>query len=227
MRWRALEIIHHLGRQSSDEQFLDFCLHSGEECDLEEAFGLLAQTQYPGINLLAYQAVFDHWAAVLLERIGFAINAEQILGMLNQFLFGELGFKSCGDNSEEPELFYLNRVVDNRLGNADSLGLIYMLMARRLQLPVVSIGLPGHLRYQSSLQVIYIDASDSGKILSKADCIRQVLNKNPNFPQGWVSPISPRRVLLRICANLHQTYANFEMREEAIRIQRYLIALAK
>ena len=39
MRRRALEIINHLARKGSDAKFLDFCLHNGEELDLELAVG--------------------------------------------------------------------------------------------------------------------------------------------------------------------------------------------
>src|SRR5712691_838149 len=71
MRRRALEIVHHLARQDSDERFLDFCLHNGEELDLEQAMGLLAQTQYPDTNPDAYRALYDHWAGELRARIDF------------------------------------------------------------------------------------------------------------------------------------------------------------
>src|SRR5438046_10442217 len=55
MRRRALEIVHHLARKGSDEKFLDFCQHNGEELDLELAAGLLAQPQYPDTNIEGYQ----------------------------------------------------------------------------------------------------------------------------------------------------------------------------
>jgi hypothetical protein len=44
---------------------------------------------------------------------------------------------------------------------------------------------------------------------------------------GYLSPISGRRILLRMCANIHQSCSNLEMTEEAARMQRYLVALAK
>src|SRR6267143_3724465 len=69
MRRRALEIVHHLARKGSDEKFLDFCLHNGEEFDLEMAVGLLAQTQYPDTNIEAYRALYDNWACELRARI--------------------------------------------------------------------------------------------------------------------------------------------------------------
>src|SRR5213594_2373332 len=72
MRRRALEIVHHFARQGSDERFQDFCLHNGEELDLEMAVGLLAQTQYPDTNIEAYHALYDNWAIDLRARIDFA-----------------------------------------------------------------------------------------------------------------------------------------------------------
>src|ERR1041385_177534 len=92
MRRRALEIMHHLARKDSDERFLDFCLHNGEELDLEEAAGLLAQTQYPDTNLEANRALYDNWAGELRMRIDFLSDAEHILGAINQYLFTDLGF---------------------------------------------------------------------------------------------------------------------------------------
>jgi hypothetical protein len=34
-------------------------------------------------------------------------------------------------------------------------------------------------------------------------------------------------MLLRICGNLHQIYLHLEENEEALRLQRYLVALAR
>jgi hypothetical protein len=59
LRRRAIEIIQFLSRQASDNRFLGFCLTQGEELEIEEGSLLLAQTQYPEINTLAYQALFS------------------------------------------------------------------------------------------------------------------------------------------------------------------------
>ena len=229
MRRRALEIVHHLARKDSDERFLEFCLHHGEELDLEEGTGLLAQTQYPDANNDAYRALYDQWAAELRERIDFTADAEKLLGMVNQYLFDQLGFSGNEQYGDSPENCYLNRVVDERTGNSISLSAIYLFIARRLRLPITGIGLPGHFicRYQSTRREIYIDAFRRGRFWTKADCIKHLLNTHHGLQEGYLSPVSPRRILLRMCANLHQTYANQEMLDEAARMQRYLVALAK
>jgi hypothetical protein len=41
---------------------LEFCRKHGEDLDLEEGVGLLAQAKYPEINRKAYTALFDSWA---------------------------------------------------------------------------------------------------------------------------------------------------------------------
>ncbi|HTD86074.1 MAG TPA: transglutaminase family protein, partial [Candidatus Binatia bacterium] len=74
---------------------------------------------------------------------------------------------------------------------------------------------------------IYIDCFRGGKFWTKADCIRFLIQSNHTLQEGHLAPVSSRRMLLRMCANLHQTYSSLEMREEANRVQRYLVALAK
>ena len=229
LRRRCQEIINRLARGHGDDRFLDFCLHHGEDLDLEEGVFLLAQTQYPEINHEAYRALLDIWARDLESRLDLRGPAEDILAGLNRFLFDELGFAGnpyYGDNQEN---CYLNRVIDRRTGNPISLCAIYLFLSRRLGLPVAGIGLPGHFicRYQSTTRQIYIDAFRHGRFLSKADCIKYLLQTNHCLQEGYLTPVSARRMLLRICSNLHQTYSMLEITEEVTRVQRYLVALAK
>ena len=229
LRRRAQEIINFFGRQSADERFLSFCASRGEDLPLEEGAWLLAQTRYPTINLAAYEALLDAFAAVLRTRVDFTADVEQIIGAINAYLFQELGFTPNEANYYDPENSFLNRVMDERTGNPISLCTIYLLLARRLKLPVTGIGLPGHFvcRYQTSTTEIYIDAFNRGKLLTKADCIKYLLHTHHGLEEGYLAPVTPRRMLLRMCANLHQIYLHNEQAEETARFQRYLVALAK
>ena len=229
IRRRALEIVRHFSRDDNDAQFIAFCLNSGEEFDLEHAVGLLARTQYPDVNLEAYSALYDLWAEELRTRIDLSGDGELALLTINKYLFDELRFEGDEQYSENPENCYVTRVVDRRSGNPISLCAIYLFVARRLKLPVTGIGLPYHFvcRYQSSIKEIYVDAFRRGHFWTKADCIKHLVNTNHGLHEGHLAPVSSRRILLRMCANLHQTYSQLEMTEDATRVQRYLVALAK
>lgn len=229
LRRRAIEIINFFGRKDADDRFMSFCASRGEDLPLEEGAWLLAQTQYPDINLDAYGALLDAFAAALKCRIDFTAPSEQIIGWINTYLFQELGFSPNEANYYDPENSFLNRVIDHRTGNPISLCTIYLLLGRRLKLPITGIGLPGHFvcRYQTSTAEVYIDAFNRGKLLTKADCIKYLLHTHHGLEEGYLAPVTPRRMLLRMCANLHQIYLHNKLPEETARFQRYLVALAK
>lgn len=229
LRRRTQEIVLRLDRQSADTQFLSFCLKQGEELDLERGAWLLARTQYPEINIEGYQALLDSFAEDLREPVQGARGAEAVLKTINEYCFDRLGFAGNEENYYDPENSYLNRVLDRRTGNPINLCLVYMLLARRLGLPITGISLPGHFicRYQSSAAEWYVDPFGRGKLLSKADCVRYLLQGNYSVRADYLAPVSPRRWLLRVCGNLHQIYLHLEQGEEATRLQRYLVALAR
>jgi regulator of sirC expression with transglutaminase-like and TPR domain len=229
LRRRAREIVLHFDRQAADDHFLAFCLRHGEDLDLEQGALMLAQTRYPDINVEAYQALLDAYARTLRERLDFGAEAKEVLACINKYLFEELGYRGNEENYYDPENSYLNRVIDRRTGNPINLCLVYILLARRLHLPVAGIGLPGHFicRYQSTAAELYVDTFNHGKVLSKADCVAYLSRGNFSLRDDYLTPVTPRRTLLRICGNLHQVYQRLELAAEAMRLQRYLVALAR
>jgi regulator of sirC expression with transglutaminase-like and TPR domain len=229
LRRRVRQIVLHFDRQAADDHFLAFCLRHGEEFDLEQAAWLFALTQFPSINVEAYQAVLEGYANELRGRLGSTAEPQAILTIVHQYLFGELGFAGDEENYYDPGNSYLNRVIDRRAGNPINLCLLYLLLARRLRLPIAGIGLPGHFicRYQSTAAEIYLDPFNRGKLLTKADCIQYLTNANCSRRDDYLAPVSPRRLVLRICNNLHQIYQRLELAVEAMRLQRYLVALAR
>src|SRR6185295_14977648 len=154
----------------------------------------------PDINVEAYSALLDSFGAELKQRIETAARTQSILTRINEYVFGELRFKGNEQDLHDPENSYLNRVVDRRTGNPINLCLIYLMLARRLRLPVTGIGLPGHFvcRFQSSSEEYYIDVFNKGKLWTKADCIQYLLQGHYNVQDDYLSPISPRRMLMRI-----------------------------
>lgn len=229
LRRRAQEIVLRLERKSADDRFLGFCLRHGEDFDLEQGAWLLASTQYPEINIEAYQALLDSYAADIRERLQPGSDPKATLDELNTYLFKDLGFSGNEEDYYDPQNSYLNCVLDRRTGNPINLCLVYLLLGRRLKLPLAGIGLPGHFicRFQSSAAELYIDPFNRGRLLSKADCVQYLLQGNYTVRDDYLAPITPRRMLLRICGNLHQIYVHLGQAEAASRLQHYLVALAR
>jgi len=229
LRRRSQEIVRHFASQDADTRFLAFCLKHGEGFDLEAGVWLLAQTTYPDINVEAYQAVLDGYADELRERINPAADGKVTLAVMGKYLFEELGFAGNEAAYYDPQNSYLNRVMDRRTGNPINLSLLYLLLARRLQLPLAGIGLPGHFicRYQSASEEIFLDPFNRGKLMAKTDCVQLLSHVSRDARDEFLSPASPRRILTRVGNNLHQIYRQLGLREETLRLHRYLVALAR
>ncbi|HOW68286.1 MAG TPA: transglutaminase-like domain-containing protein [Candidatus Paceibacterota bacterium] len=230
MRRRASEIVSHLDGVVADNDFLAFCISQPEDLDLEKGAWMLARTQYPEINIEAYRALLDSFADELRDRISkVSGTTDSLLATINEYLFETLGFRGNEKDYYNPDNSYLNRVVDRRLGNPISLCLAYLLITKRLRLPIVGIGMPGHFicRFQSSVTEVYIDVFFRGKLLTKAECIKYLVQAGHGYLDGYLAPVTPRRMLLRVCANLHQIYVDLSSPKDVARMQRYIVALSK
>lgn len=228
VRRHSQEIIQHFERREADREFLLFCLRKGEDLDLETGALLLARTAYPSINTEAYRALLDSFSEAIAPQLDPGLDPRELLGVINRHLFTELGFRGDEATYFDPRNSYLNQVLDRRKGNPISMSLVYLLVARRLRLPVAGIGLPGHFvcRYQSTLETVYIDAFEQGRLLTKADCVQFLLHSAFGLHEQFLAPVTSRRMLMRMCGNLHQSYLHLDAKDEARRMQGYLAALS-
>ena len=229
LRRRALAIVEHFDRLDADIAFNVFCLRHGEELNLEEGCWLLSRSRFPSINVEAYRAMLDGYAADLMGRLDYAGEPESIIATLNACLFAEQGFRGNEEEYYSPDNSYLSRVLDLRTGNPILLCVLYLTLCRRLQLPVAGIGLPGHFlcRFQNARTELFIDAFNKGRLLTKADCVKYLRQAGYEFHEAFLVPASPRRILLRICSNLHQIHQHQGDKAEAERLQGYILALSK
>ena len=229
VRRRVRDVISHFKRLKADTEFSAFCLNHGEDFELEEACWLLARTVDPEINTEAYRAVLDDYAHDLMHKIDFGSEPESIMAAINRYIFQTQRYQGNEDNYYSADNSYLNRVIDQRRGNPISLCMIYQLVGRRLVLPVAGIGLPGHFlcRFQTPRQDYYIDAFNKGRLLTKTDCMKYLKQAGYEFHETFLMPASSRRILLRMCSNLHQIYQRDNQAADAARLHGYIVALSK
>jgi regulator of sirC expression with transglutaminase-like and TPR domain len=229
LRRHAQEIVRHFDREMSDTRFMALCLQDEDMIDLEKGALLLARTQHPEINTAAYSALLDDFAGELREWLAQDDPQKHLLTRVNEFIFGKLGFTGNMENYYDPENSFINRVLDRRTGNPVSLCVVYILLTRRLGLPVSGVGLPGHsvCRYVSASEEVYVDAFNLGKLLTRNDCIEHLNRCKHEVRDEYLQPMTARRILARMCGNLEQIYTELNQPDDAARVQRYLFALTR
>lgn len=229
VRKRARLICRQIHLREADHRFLKFCLLGGDHLDLERACLLLSQTEDPGISVDGYRALLDDYARDLLPVLDYGSEPEALLGQFHEHLFGKLGFQGDHEDYYSADNSLLSKVMDRRKGNPITLSVVYMAVARRLRLPVAGIGLPGHFlcRFQTPKRELYVDPFNGGKMLTRKNCLDFLQKTGHPFHVNFLSPVSPRRMLLRICSNLHRIHSKNGDTARIERFHGYLAALTR
>lgn len=175
--------------------------------DLEKGAFILAKFEYPELDVGAYGALLDAMARELSAEVAKGTPREGARA-LRRFIHDVRGFKGNTESYEDPENVFINRVLDRRVGIPTSLAVVYLLLARRLNVPLEGVNLPLHflVRCRDPEGEMFIDAFARGRFLTRSDCrdfLREAgLEDKPEF----LKPATDREVLVRLTRCLVSSY---------------------
>ena len=179
---------------------------ASEDIDLEAGLIALAKSVYPEIERHKITERLDRLAADITANINPADHPIRIVRSLNTYLFDDLSFrgKQDYDKDPDPDLSFINRVLDRRMGIPISLASIYLLLGRRLELPIVGVDMPMHfiLRYDGE-HPFYIDPFHQGRVLTANECGEMI---GKPVDEQMLPIASSLRILIRTTGNLFMTY---------------------
>jgi len=180
----------------------------GLRCSLEEAALVLARQEYPDLDPRPGLARLDALAALARPLLSQRPDAPEIIGVVNDVLFRDAGFRGNDDDYYNPRNSFLNDVLELRTGIPISLSVIYMAVARRTGLILHGTAFPGHfvLVAPRAGWPIVIDAFDSGRILVEEDCAARITAMGGRWDAGFLDPVSDRAIVRRMLNNLKAIY---------------------
>jgi len=213
-------------RREVFRQWVEFC--KGTEVDLEEGAFLIARSEYPAHDTAQCRRTLDGYAQVLRGRLATARTTDEAVRRACALLFHELGYRGNAKDYYNPENSYLNRVLETRRGIPISLAAVFLLTARRAQIPVFGVGLPLHflLKYRGQSHDVFVDVFHSGALLTARDCARMLSEAEVRFREEYLHPVNDREILKRMLGNLLQIYSKSEDARRADRIAAMLKLLS-
>jgi regulator of sirC expression with transglutaminase-like and TPR domain len=115
-----------------------------DKIDLATAALMIARIDNEELDIDFYRQEIDRLARLVRGKIAKNAKPQAALEALNKFLFQERGFHGSHNDYYSRSNSYLNEVIDDREGLPITLSLLYIEIARRLDLKVVGVPLPGH-----------------------------------------------------------------------------------
>lgn len=115
-------------------------------------------------------------------------------------------------------------MLERRIGAPILLSAIYILVGRRLEMPVQGVGLPGHFIVRSDLPTgpLYLDPAGAGRSWSKSDAFTYLRSVGIAPSEVYLRPSSVRRMVARMVANLIGAYTQRGEEPRAAHLHRLL-----
>ncbi len=181
------------------------------EIDLGRAALVIAQMEYPDLEVEPYLKRMDRLATVIKDLVGDEESVYRLLACINVVLFKQEGFQGNRSNYYDPKNSFLNDLIDRKMGIPITLSVLYQEVARRAGLTLHGVGFPGHflLKHIYHEEEIIIDPFNGGEVRSDAE-LQSLLDEfypgKAVLKSEFLSPVSKRQILKRMLINLRGIY---------------------
>src|SRR5437867_5686970 len=171
MAARISEVLDDIQGQRLEGDFHALSACDDEHLDLEAGAFLIARFAYPDLDVDPYVEMLDAMALEVRDRLGRRASGEEIVKAINRYLFVEQKFTGNTQEYYDVDNGYLSKVLERKTGIPISLSVVYLLVGKRLELPVFGVGLPGHsaARYEADRSRIRVDCFDGAPLPSGRD----------------------------------------------------------
>ncbi|TAE31106.1 MAG: hypothetical protein EAZ91_09010 [Cytophagales bacterium] len=211
------ELIHDLQYQSVLERIRTW--KNGGGMDLLEGLWIVATYQYPDLSLEKLRQELEQLYYKVWLDVGNDVHPVDQVKALNNAFFNTLGFAPNSKHFHSPANSMINQVLESRKGNPISLCIIYMLIARKIGMPIYGVNLPNLfvLTYKQPNGVqFYVNVFTRGLVFSKNDIDHYIGQLNLKQNDIFYQPCSNVDIVRRTLRNLMLA---FEKKGDADRVK--------
>jgi regulator of sirC expression with transglutaminase-like and TPR domain len=103
---------------------------------------LVAKFRYPELDQSIIYTTIDKLVQAIWLELHNDLTPLEEIHVINNVLFKLSGFIGEQEAFKEPNLGYINRLLELKKGNSNSLGILYLILCKELNIPVYGIDLP-------------------------------------------------------------------------------------
>jgi regulator of sirC expression with transglutaminase-like and TPR domain len=155
----------------------------------------------------------DLFAEQVKDRLNDETAPPVVLNEISKLLFEEEGFRGNTEAYYDPRNSFLNDVLDRKLGIPLTLGIVFLEVGWRLNLPLRGVNFPGHflLRYEGEAFRLLVDPFHHGQIRFEdqaQELLDRVYGGSVPMQADYLRGATKHDVLVRLLANLKTIYLN-------------------
>lgn len=168
--------------------------------DLERLAISIGRIGTPDLVTAEVSAALDRLAELVSHSVDLGAPPDLLARQLASCIGATHGFRGDTARFDEPESSYLHEVLERRTGLPILLAVVWILVGRRLGLPIFGVSYPGH--FLACLDApgarIYLDPFRGGDVRDIAELTSHVDPRDRRV----LEPVSVRPIVVRMLANL-------------------------
>ena len=240
LQGRLETLIHRVHFSELSDDFREW--DAAEMPDLLQGAILLSRYAYPGLRIENVLTQFERVRLNAWLEINTYLSPIEQVNALNSVLYGYYRLQGSELSRRQPAPFFLNALLDSRQGNAFSLGVLYLALCERLDVPLFAVsipqqfllaymnGSPGEIPEEDSTDLarhirFYLDPVN-GNIYSPFDVAAYLRKTGAVQSARYYVPLPPRKIMRQMLEALAIAYEGQKKEEKAaeVRLLRKLIS---
>ncbi len=208
-------LIRKLHQDSLYAEFLNW-LTIGSS-DLLQGFILVTKTQFPSLDDKEIIARIEQLKIDIWIELHENLTALENVKVLNHILFDIHHFDGNKSEMTAPQNNYINTFLDSKKGSPISLGMLFIIMAQKLGLPVYGVNLPQHfiLAYLTASGIenpgeddvlFYINPYNKGAVFTRREIDLFIGQMKIKPDKSFFAPCSNPDIIRRLINNLVFSY---------------------
>lgn len=210
---RIENIIHIINFKQIKEDLFD-CI-TQTPTDLLRAFFLISKFQYPELNYDAIYSKFNTIRKDIWLEMNPNLTALEQIKVLNHVFFEIHQIKPNKDAQKSFNLLFINNLLDSKSGNPLSLGILYLILAQSVHLPVFAVNIPQNLilcfskgisKLEKKDVLFYINPFNNGIIFTNKEIDLFIEQSELEKSDKYYLPCQNTDLLLLLLSSLKSEY---------------------
>jgi len=197
------------------------------QINLLEAWLHVARYFDPGLNEQEVQEAIEAIRKDVWLELNENLTALEQIKVFNHVFYDLHRFSGNIEDYHNPDNSLVHKVLEKRSGNPLSIGIIYMLVATSVDMPVAGINLPEHfvlaymgdrldankMEIEKDNALFYINAFSGGAVFSTQEINEFLLKLGMEPLAAFFSPCANRDIVIRMLNNLMIAYEQMGEKE--------------
>ncbi|GAB2788217.1 hypothetical protein GCM10027275_36300 [Rhabdobacter roseus] len=200
---------------------------NGGALDLLEGMWIVATYQYPDLSLEKLRMDIEQLHYSIWPQFQDDMNPSDQVKLMNTLFYGSMNFGANTKSFHSASNSMINIVLENRRGNPITLCVIYMLIARKLGMPVYGVNLPNLfvLTYKQDKVQFYINVFNRGIIFLKTDIDHYIAQLNLKTQESFYQPCTHLEIIQRVLRNLILSYEKAGEPDKIREVEQILLSI--